>query len=295
LPKILVTGAGGFVGKYLVRDLAEAGHEVVAVYRSALPDSALGSLEGEEWVQCDLRGSLQGLPPVDFVVHSATVHPLLNPAPDAAGFLESNVNATHRLAQWAAKVGVAKFVYFSTVTVHGKVEAGELVEETPQIAPDLYGISKYLAERVLEGFGEEMEVSVLRLPGVVGPGLVALGRPWLSGVLAKAFAGENISIYNGDSLFNNLIDPTEIARACAAVFDRPANGGGLFNVAASEPAPLCEVVGRVVRAAGSDSDIVDMPTDANSFFISTAKIEKAMGFRASATMEIVDRFVCGNK
>lgn len=289
MPKILITGGAGYVGRNLVRQLADLKYEVIGVYRTNYLD--YGSVD---WVKCDLRKKLDALPPVDYVIHSSNLHPLREPSPNAVDYLEANVNVTLNLAHWSKKVGVRKFILLSTITTHGTITVPELTENSPQIAPDLYGLTKYLSERVLKVFGSSFAVCIFRLPGVIGPDIIDLGRPWLSLVLKNAVANDPIDIYNGNSLYNNFIDVEEIGRACVTVFESFDEKMGLFNLAASTPMPLRSAIRDIVIAVNSKSKIVETPTDRKSYYINTDCIKRELGFVPVSTAKILNRFVKNN-
>jgi UDP-glucose 4-epimerase len=281
--RVLITGAGGYVGQYLARDLANFGYEVTATYRDKH-----SFLENVRWVRCDLKGELDILPTVDYVIHSATVHPLVRPTPNVVDFLDFNVNATHRLAQWSKETRVKKFILLSTITVLGEITATEVTEELLPRSPNLYGITKYLAERVLETFSNDYVVCILRLPGVAGPRIVSLGRPWISSLLSNAMMNEPINIYNCDALYNNVIDVDAISKACAAVLRSFETNIGLFNLAGREPVPMRTVVQYIIDTLTSDSKIIEVQSDRPSFHINTDRIASDLGFRP---LQYVSTFV----
>jgi nucleoside-diphosphate-sugar epimerase len=188
--RILLTGASGFVGRATLRTAFAAGHEVRTVVRQgAAPAppaqvvriSDLPSYTG--W-----RDALDG---VDAVVHlAARVHVMRDRAADSlAAFRAVNVEGTRGLASAAAEAGVGRFVFVSSVKVHGEASHDTPLRADSPVAPvDAYGRSKAEAEDALR----EMEsrsglgVVVVRPPLVYGPGvganfltlLKAVSRGW---------------------------------------------------------------------------------------------------------------------
>jgi nucleoside-diphosphate-sugar epimerase len=169
-PKLLVTGADGFIGAALVERLRRCGHEVLAVTReSTVPGSvAVGDLsEFNAWPTL--------LRDVSGVVHlAARAHVLEERDPDATRAYEvNNVTVTQRLARAAALCGVRRFVFLSSIGVHGNQTHGRPFrgDDTPNPV-ELYARSKWRAEQALEEMARNACIEVVRVrpPLVIGPG-----------------------------------------------------------------------------------------------------------------------------
>ena len=148
-----VTGAAGFVGGHVVRQLSAAGVRVTALARTAqaaLP-SELVALPGVTWVQGDLlepAGWAGRLQDCDALFHVAALYSA-RPA-DAPALYEVNVGGTQAVLAAAAEAGVAVVVHTSTIGTIGRPSAGSLAdEETPfNLWPSAsdYVRSKWLGE-----------------------------------------------------------------------------------------------------------------------------------------------------
>ena len=171
---ILVTGAAGFVGTRLCRNLCAAGREVRAADRSTV---------GTVTPQTDWAPFLEGC---STVVHLlARVHRRGEAAGDAA-YHRDNVELTLNLAAQAARAGVRRFVFLSSVKVHGDASPpGRSIRETDPTAPtDPYGRSKLDAETALFELGRNtgLEIVAIRPPMVYGAGVKANFRALLRAV-----------------------------------------------------------------------------------------------------------------
>ncbi|RJG46604.1 NAD-dependent epimerase/dehydratase family protein [Mesorhizobium sp. DCY119] len=175
-----VTGASGFVGRALVRQIAETKNSCTAAYRgsapSGLPPQVRPAIVGDLSRETDWSSFLQGL---DVVIHAAARVHILN---DRSGdplteYRRVNVEGTLALARQAAAAGVKRFVFLSTIKVNGEESApGQAFRASDRPQPsDPYAISKLEAETGLVELGarQGMEIVIVRPPLVYGPGVKA--------------------------------------------------------------------------------------------------------------------------
>jgi predicted dehydrogenase/nucleoside-diphosphate-sugar epimerase len=168
--RVLVTGAGGFLGGRATEILRERyGWDAVAVVREPKSAARLARWPGEIAIgdvcsPTDMDRVVQGC---DAVVHCAvgTIWP-----PEAARRV--TVEGTKTVAEAARRAGVRRFVHISTLFVHRRDGAGTLDESTPVDPPadDDYGQAKLAAERALAGVAQQgLSTVVLRPVRIYGP------------------------------------------------------------------------------------------------------------------------------
>jgi nucleoside-diphosphate-sugar epimerase len=171
--RILVTGANGFVGTALVKHLESKGYPVRQVVRKNSEVALKGdvvtieTLDGKtEWA-----GILEG---VDTVVHvAARVHVLKETSEDPlADFRKVNLEGTLNLARQAARANVRRFIFLSTIGVHGqKTQGSESFRVNSPAKPHSpYAVSKWEAENALKQLQTAMEIVIIRPPLVYGVG-----------------------------------------------------------------------------------------------------------------------------
>ncbi len=168
--RCVVTGAAGLVGRALVADLQRRGHEVTAVVRHEGEAPRADSVIVVPDI-CDAAWE-PVLGGAEVVFHCAAhVHISdRKAARDLARFRAVNVAATESLVRASAAAGVRRFVFLSTIAVHGTEWSGRaLTEDEPFDPVTPYGISKREAEECLPTAAGGMEWTILRVPLVYGP------------------------------------------------------------------------------------------------------------------------------
>ena len=257
--KVLVTGAGGFIGRAFCARLRQAEIAYVAAMRAVGPDAAevpagvgLGDFASAEW-----DSVLSG---VDVVVHLAgRAHvPPGAAAKSVTPYVVANVHITRRLAEAAARTGVRRIVFASSVKVCGETtRRGRPFGADDVPAPqDAYARSKAEAERVLRAIcGERgIELVILRLPLTYGPGVRGNFLALLEAVAAQrrlplaGVANRRSLLYLG-----NAVSALETALAS------PALAGHALPVADAMAVSTSELIERLAHALRVESRAFRVP------------------------------------
>lgn len=244
--RVVVTGAGGYIGRHLAGHLAGRGHAIVPLTHG-------------DW---DLTSGVSPaalLADCDAVVHLAGRVHVRGRAADAAfgrAMVETNVRGTERLAGAAADVGVRRFVFISTSTVYGRATAGRTIDESTPLNPETaYGESKAAAEEALRTIAAStgLETIALRPPPVYGPGMAGNLRSLLQ------FARRGLPMPSGAlGARRSFVSVTNFCALIVAALEvaHPAR----FAYVAGEPArPIGDVYGALCTAYGRRPRIVPMP------------------------------------
>ena len=170
--RVLLTGSSGFIGPTVARRLIESGHEVFAAGRTPPPADA----NLARWIRvADQHASTdwrEALVDVEVVVHLAGhAHAASNTEESRRLIHSVNVDGTEQLGRCAAAARVRRFIFLSSIKVHGEETGAKPFSPGDLLRPaDPYGDSKALAESCLKALATDsgMELVVIRPPLVIG-------------------------------------------------------------------------------------------------------------------------------
>ncbi|GAB4380286.1 MAG: SDR family NAD(P)-dependent oxidoreductase [Calditrichia bacterium] len=171
--KILVTGAGGFIGFNLANYLADSGHQVAGVDLHYPEHPFDGKDPRFETVRSDFRNwSLMKdlLKDKDVVFHLASAH--LQISLDESEYWDINVHSLRPLLELSRKGGVKRFIHVSSVGVYGNLKTWPADEESECHPQSIYGETKIAGEEEVRKFYREtgFPVVIVRPAWVYGPG-----------------------------------------------------------------------------------------------------------------------------
>lgn len=243
--RVVVTGALGFVGINIARDLAAGGHEVIGVdirppdeldaaYLADVSDrvtTVMGDLADDDWT------SGLNTRPIDAVVHAAAITPLAS-AETRQAVLAARINVagTARVLCWAAATGSRRIVHISTGSVYGPVAGDDPVDEDVDQHPDgVYGITKSAGERLARRMADlyGLDLAIARLSHVYGPmerpsaarEVVSPVERWTRALIL----GEPIEQPRPD-VTRDFVHVADVARAIRGLLEHGESGAAAYNV-----------------------------------------------------------------
>jgi nucleoside-diphosphate-sugar epimerase len=268
--KVLVTGAGGLLGRAVVTALAARGHVVRALVRR----TPVGDAHAVETVHADLRRPLDPdvMAGIDSVVHLAA-----GTTGDEAEQFASTVTGTEHLLAAMVSSGVRRILLASSFTVYDWRAARDVLDEDSPLATDLeargsYTTAKVWQERITRRAEHDagLELTVLR-PGIVW----GRDNPYPPGITAGR---GRVHVVFG---LQNLL-PLTYVENCADAFvfclERPATIGKTFNVVDGPGVPAWQYVGEYLRRTGQNGVRVPMPYRAGLLAARAAEAVNGLAF-----------------
>jgi len=172
--RVLITGGTGFIGSRLGHKCLQQGHSVVVLGQENTPAESQNKKvleqEGAEIVLgsvTEREKILDLLSNVDVVYHLAAIQHEMN-IPDQS-FWDVNVLGTKNLLEVSVTKGIRRFVHGSTIGVYRSLRG--TIDESSLCRPDsIYGVTKLEGEKVVLSFKDKLQVVVIRIPEVYGPG-----------------------------------------------------------------------------------------------------------------------------
>jgi nucleoside-diphosphate-sugar epimerase len=264
--QIAITGATGFVGRYLVRQLAGAGHRLRCWHRKGSDRSGFErQAKSIEWLGGELGNAsaashlVQG---VDALVHAAVQWEgprsrgnASHGAPDV--FFGVNLVGSLQLFQAALEAGTTRCIFISTCAVHEVILDDRLLDETHPLWPTShYGAHKAALEKFVHSFGlgQGWQICALRPTGIYGVAHPPQKSRWFD-LIGQVVRNEPITSTKG----GKEVHAVDVARAVELLLtvDALAMTGQAFNCYDQYVAE--EHVARIAKElTGSRSEIADV-------------------------------------
>jgi UDP-glucose 4-epimerase len=222
--RVFVTGAAGFLGSAIAQELAAAGHQVTAAVRPSRLQEGL-TVPGCLMAAWDALQPPDALPPCDAVVHCATSNDILSR--DFGAGIDLSVKGTYHLLQRAKAAGVTRFIFLSTIQVHGTELEGIITEDSPINCETPYALNHYLGEETCRMFAKswpEAEIILLRPSNVYGvPSLPSVNRSTLVPMcfVKQALEEGKITLRSSGKQTRNFVSTQEVAQICQNLLTQP--------------------------------------------------------------------------
>ncbi len=298
--KLLITGADGFVGRWLVRAARSEGHDVVAAVLpgSPVPTEWRDDRAGIDVVEADIRVEADlariAAAHADAVVHLAAVASGAAARKDPEGAMQVNGIATVWLLEALASTGHnARFLFVSSGEVYGSRHTGPIDEDTSVYPVSPYAASKAAAEVAALGMceGTGIELTIARSFPHTGPGqTTTYVLPALAARLIEAKRQAQASVTTGNlDAVRDFLDVRDVVRAYLLLLEHGVPGEA-YNVASGVGRRLSDcfdaLTGIVGVSAKAEQDAALLrPGDIPVLIGNPAKLHAATGWAPTISFE----------
>ena len=270
--KVLVTGGAGYIGSHVVRQLGEAGEDIVVLdnlstgFRSAVTSGTLVVGDtGDRALVSRLLAEHRVSTVLHFAAHTIVPESVTNPLK----YYSNNTCATRNLIECAVDAGTRHFIFSSTAAVYGIPSGGLAAEDSPTVPINPYGTSKLMSEWMLRdasnahGFGY-VTLRYFNVAGADPGGRIGQSTPQatlLTKVACEAAVGKrsHVSIFGTDYAtpdgtgVRDYIHVEDLATAHLDALNYLRQGGRstILNCGYGHGYSVREVIAAVDRANGA--------------------------------------------
>jgi nucleoside-diphosphate-sugar epimerase len=259
---IALTGATGFIGQHLLRELPRRGYRLRVLLRrpSVAPLDCASAVVGDLARPMNMAAALAD---VDAVIHSAGLAPTMSGTP-ADDYRALNTEATIGLARAAQRAGARRFVFLSSVRAQsGPTAPHALTEDLPPRPSEAYGASKLAAEQGLAAL--ELDWVALRLATVYGPGM----RGNMAELVRLARAPYPLPV-GGLTARRSLLALDNLTEAIVTVLSSPEPLRRPLLAAEPDPLTIAEMIAALRHGLGRRPGLIRVPESLLRAFVGMA-------------------------
>lgn len=268
MKRVLVTGATGFLGKYLVEELINNGYEVVAQGRK---ENILNNLK-EQYKVNILKCSLNEIKNIDMnidcVIHAAALSTVWGKWQD---FYDSNVLGTENVIKFCLKNNVRRLIYVSSPSVYSaKFDRFNIKEEDfdKNNKLNFYIKSKILAEDLINKIdNQKLETVIIRPRGLFG-----IGDTSLVPRLINANSKIGIPLFNDGK---NVVDITcveNVAYSLRLAMEKEEANGNIYNITNGDPTEFKNILDKLFTELGERANYRKMNINLMYFIASVIEL-----------------------
>lgn len=289
MPRVLLTGATGFIGSRLLSLLLKEGWQVVGLVHTR-PLAEELQLPGVEVYVGDIlsKGSLAAVPgPIDAICHCAAYVPKDHRNPNAAErCMQVNAIGTLNLLLFAEEHDVARFVYSSTAAVYAPSREDLITESYPTYPfhkATFYAASKLAGELFVEHYRQTrgLQTVSLRYSSVYGPGMRS--REVVARFMVRAAAGMSLEVLNGGMASADFVYVDDVAWTTVRALSE--GNSGIYNVGSGRSTTILELAHSIAEVYHDHGVQVHLLPPQENYCVSPAaalditKARMAWGFK----------------
>lgn len=295
MKKVLVTGAGGFIGLALSVALAKAGHQVIAVVHSTHPPEALRNTEGIQILQADVSNAeemrkIGELHKPKWIFHLAASNIQSGITADPKTLVHTNILGSRAVLEMAKHSESQVCVTMGSFLEYGQRETA-LREDMVCAPPELYSVTKLAGTLLAQSYVQEgvtPHVISFRLFTPYGPGMQE-GR-LVREVITRALKNEPVKLTRPTVTRDFIYIDDIVAVVIEAAEQSDKHNGQIYNLGSGEKTTLESLAKTVVTETRSSSEIVwggfgNVSYDSDLWQADMAKAFEAFTWRPKTSLE----------
>lgn len=275
----LVTGATGFIGSYLCKDLLQRGYTVFGLSHS-LNIRNIKSLVNQKNFYL-INGSIEDINflfdiinknEIKIIFHLAANLPQDNALDNPFTYFNINAKGTLNLLNVAYKNDIDKFIYASSMSVYSEPPIYLPVNEKHPVQPStIYGVSKLEGELYCNVYSNAINISVLRYGGAYGKGQSKHNA--LPSFIHQALNNRQITIYGNGTQSSDFVYVKDIVQGTLLALEK--NKPGVYNIGSGIELSVKDLAERIINFTNSKSEIVFTGKDTDRPFRFVLDIQKS--------------------
>lgn len=299
--KVLITGAGGFVGSHLTERLVEFGANVKAFIRynsrndwgmlELLPKEKLSQIEVLMGDLRDADAVRHATADVDIIFHLGALIAIPYSYVNPREVVETNVLGALNILTAAKENGVEKIVHTSTSEVYGTARYVPIDEEHPLQGQSPYSASKISADKIAESFYRsfDLPVAIIRPFNTYGPRQSA--RAVIPTMITQALSKEKI--------FLGSLHPTrdytyvkDVVEAFIKVAESPNSIGEVINIGSNFEISIGDLINKIIFLIGENAEIITDPirvrphnSEVERLWCDNTKAKKLLGWEPANSLD----------
>ncbi|MBR9678119.1 MAG: NAD(P)-dependent oxidoreductase [Nanoarchaeota archaeon] len=271
--KIAVTGANGYIGSRLIQKLKDK-HQIIPLVRIPKGD------ENERVTDItDFDSINQALREVDYVIHLAAISKPRTCEENKEKAYDVNVLGTRNVLEACKKNRVKGVLFASTIYVYGK--STEIKNEGDEPNPDNhYAETKWLAEKICEGYRSHFPVTILRFSFIYGP---SQEGTVVSDFIQKIKNNPELRMMSSKEQRIGLLHIDDALKAIEKSLETKANT--TLNISPKKIVTLEELAQTIMDVLDKEIPIKDVPSKKAPRLASPEKARKILGWKAETRLE----------
>jgi len=295
---VLVTGATGFIGSHLCKELIRRGHYVVALAHIRKTDNIKNLLQNRGFhletgdiQNADMIHSLIRDNSIETVFHLAAQLPGEGNVNNPFLYFDTNARGTLNILNAAYLYGVSRFIYASTISVYSEPPQSLPVEESHPVKPTtIYGVAKLTGELYGNAYAKTMNTMTLRFSGAYGKNQrVSDAIPTF---IRQALADKPLTVDGDGTQTSDFVYIDDVIQGALLAWEM--NKPGVYNIGSSEETSVRELAERIISITSSKSEVVLTGKDTERpfrFFLDITRARGVLGYSPRSLEEGLCRYL----